>query len=413
MIFKLRRRYSPYLQLISAILNLIIAILTIINYNFLWEKIYEITLILLITYTIVNIFRFDEANNKLNISITLNVFLSVFAIMFILIWPKIFISIFPFVFGIYIFLQAIIRFIKLFIFFKDRLNYRYLVLLEASITLIFSSILLFDDNKKFIYLSYYLATYLIFYALSDFLKAFNKIFFASDARFAMAVPIFVAAILPRNTLNDIDTLIKNTKEDKKNDLEVFIYLRKGVFGQFGHVDFSYKGLTYSYGSFDPHSQKLMGGYGEGVLIVCERDKFLKHGNVFKQATIVKYGLKLNEAQKLLIDERINELMSNTYRFYCDAEIDDRNGIKKEYDTYLSNLYANTKAKTYKFKSGKFKTYFVLTTNCVNVADYVIHMKNLDIINIKGIITPGTYLSYLNDEYLSDSKIVESRYVYEK
>lgn len=413
MIFKLRKRYSPYLQLFSGILNLAIAIIIFRDYNFFWQKINEIIIILLLTYTLVNIFRFDETKNKINISISLNVILSISTLVYINLYPHRFSNLFPFIFGIYILFQAFIRFIKTLIFFKDKLNYRYLVLLEAILTLVFSLTLLFNADKKLSYLAYYLAIYFTFYSLSDFLKAFNKLLFARDAKFALAVPIFVAALLPRNTLSEIDTLIKDTKEDTKSDLEIFIYLRKGGFGQFGHVDFSYQNKTYSYGSFDPHTQKLMGGYGDGVLIVCDRDKFLKHGNVFKEATIVKYGIKLNKQQKNLIETRINELMKNSYRFYSEAEIDDQQGIMKEYDSYLNNLYANTKAKTYKFKSGKFKTYFVLSTNCVNVADYVVHMKNLDIVDIKGILTPGTYLSYLNDEYLSNSKIVESRYVYEK
>lgn len=178
------------------------------------------------------------------------------------------------------------------------------------------------------------------------------------------------------------------------------------------MDFSYQGQTYSYGAFDYHTSRLWGTVADGVLIVADRDKFLKHGNVFKEAVIVKYGLKLNAEQKSIIESRIAELLSRTKRFYSDAELDEQKGqMASNYDSYLANVYLSTRAKTYKFTHGKFKTYFVMSTNCVNLASYVLQMKNLDVINIKGLITPGTYLNYLNNEYLSHSKIVVSRYVY--
>ena len=133
---------------------------------------------------------------------------------------------------------------------------------------------------------------------------------------------------------------------------------------------------------------------------------------FKKATIIKFGLTLNNTQKSLIEERIEDLMKRTIPHFSDAEIAEIANSDEIYDNYLSNLYLATKAKTYKFTKGKFKTYFVLTTNCVNVADYVLQMKNLDLLNIKGILTPGTYLEFLNNEYLSKSKIVTSRFVYQ-
>lgn len=54
---------------------------------------------------------------------------------------------------------------------------------------------------------------------------------------------------------------------------------------------------------------------------------------------------------------------------------------------------------YKFANGKFKTYFVFSTNCVLLADELLHCKELDLIPIGGIVTPGTYLEFLNTEYL--------------
>lgn len=409
---KLKTKYSPYVQLFSAFVNLLVGFLFIFNYDFVWTFIVGISFIVLIVYGITNLLIIDLKKRKFNISFSLQFILSVISIIYIYLNPESFVRLFPFMVGWYIILQSVARFIKFLVYVNDDLKYKYFILAEAIITFMFGLFLIIKPLHYLIYLSYYIGTYFIFYSLSDLLKSLNKLLFSKDAQYTMPIPIFIAALLPKNTLNNIDKITNIETIDKQSDIEVFIYLRVDGFGQFGHMDFSYKGLTYSYGGFDPHTQKLFGSYGDGVLIVCDRDKFIKHGNVFKKATIIKFGLTLNNDQKELIESRIDELMSRTIPHFSDAEKAEIAHKDEVYDNYLSNLYLTTKAKTYKFTHGKFKTYFVLTTNCVNVADYVLQMKNLDLINIKGIITPGTYLDFLNNEYLSNSKIVTSRFVYQ-
>ncbi len=412
--FKLKTKYSPFIQLFSSIASLIVGLLFIVNYDFVWRFIHSISLILAFLFALSNLVKIDVNKKRLSISVSLQFLLALAGFVFINVKPALYVSLFPFFMGLYILFLAITRFIKFIVYLTDGLKYRYIVLLEAIITLIFALGLIVSPLDNINYLSYYVGVYFIFYGISDLIKALNKLIFAKDAQYSMPVPIFIAALLPKTTLLNIDKITTVETIDKKSDLEVFIYLRSKGFGQFGHMDFSFQGKTYSYGSFDPHTQKLSGGYGDGVLIVCDRDQFIIHGNVFKEATIIKFGLTLNDKQKQLIKNRINTLMQRTITHYSDAKIDEINNVNQDkiYNTYLSNLYVNTKADSYKFKSGKFKTYFVMTTNCVNVVDYILQMKNLDLINIKGILTPGTYLEFLNNEYLANSKIVTSRYVYQ-
>ena len=68
---------------------------------------------------------------------------------------------------------------------------------------------------------------------------------------------------------------------------------------------------------------------------------------------------------------------------------------------------------YKFANGKFKTYFVFSTNCVLLADELLHCKELDLIPIGGIVTPGTYLEFLNTEYLRPGGMVVERTIYKR
>ena len=64
-----------------------------------------------------------------------------------------------------------------------------------------------------------------------------------------------------------------------------------------------------------------------------------------------------------------------------------------------------------FKSGKFKTYFVMTTNCVLLAESIVCQAGTDILNLTGIISPGTFYDYLDREFLRPGSMVISREAY--
>lgn len=412
--FRLNKGISAFMQLLGGTVTAIIGILFFVNYSFVWDKIVSITILILVFFVITSLFSYDSDNRKINISLSLEFIFAISAIILVSMFSDYYIALFPIMVGFYILAIAVTRFIRTYVYFVDKLKFRYFVLLDALISLFFAIILIIHPLSNIRLFSYYVGTYLIFYGSNFIMQGFTRMFLASDAQFTMPVPVIIGAFLPGNTLDRIEEITAVETEDKPADLEIFIYLRQEGMGRFGHMDFSFNNKTYSYGCFDYHTHKLGGSFGDGVLIIADRDKFLEHGNVFKQASIIKYGLKLNDNQKALIQARIDGLLERAYRYESDSERDEKNGeLKDNYKTYLANVYLNTKAETYKFKYGRFKTFFVLSTNCVNVASYILQMKNLDVINMKGLITPGTYLNYLNNEYLNGSKIVVNRYVYEK
>ena len=77
------------------------------------------------------------------------------------------------------------------------------------------------------------------------------------------------------------------------------------------------------------------------------------------------------------------------------------------------IYKETFCEMYKFSSGKFRTYFISSTNCVILADELIRNRDLRLIDLTGLITPGAYLSFLNTQYLKKNTPVISRIFYEK
>ncbi|MGN1054332.1 MAG: hypothetical protein ACI4P1_03545, partial [Erysipelotrichaceae bacterium] len=83
------------------------------------------------------------------------------------------------------------------------------------------------------------------------------------------------------------------------------------------------------------------------------------------------------------------------------------------DDYISDVYKDTGCELYKFKRGKFKTYFVFTTNCVGITDYLIRNKEIDLLNMSGIVSPGTYLNFLYQLFLKPDSIIKELKVYKK
>ena len=74
---------------------------------------------------------------------------------------------------------------------------------------------------------------------------------------------------------------------------------------------------------------------------------------------------------------------------------------------LIKIRHETDGELYKFIKSKFKSYFVLSTNCVLLADTIVGQAGTDILSPKGFIAPGTYQAYLDREFEKPNSIVVS------
>ena len=70
----------------------------------------------------------------------------------------------------------------------------------------------------------------------------------------------------------------------------------------------------------------------------------------------------------------------------------------------NKIYKHANGKFYRFTKGKYKTFFVLRTNCATCVDNIFNAIGTKIINLEGIISPGTYYSYLEKEYHKKNSI---------
>ena len=235
----------------------------------------------------------------------------------------------------------------------------------------------------------------------------------------VSLPVVFAAFIPASNLNKLNQLIQGGEpplmpapehekkaEGKHRDLEVFIHTSdKDLFGAIGHVDICYKGQVISFGSYDPFSETLFGTMGDGVLFKVDRDKYLNFLKQGTSKTLFGYTLALTDEQEKAIEERLAEIDSLTVEWEPSAE------LNKGEHIYPYVLKHELGAKTYKFTGSRFKTYFVLSTNCVLLADSILGQAGTDIVSPRGVIAPGTYQSYLQYEYESGNGLVVEQHTY--
>ena len=155
--------------------------------------------------------------------------------------------------------------------------------------------------------------------------------------------------------------------------------------------------------------KLGGFIANGTLAVCDRKPYLYQSLEIEKKTLIGFSINIDneEAEKLKI--RLHSLLNNTYEWHCLAEENPQKAA--EYKDPASVLYRNADAKFYKFKSGAFKTYFALGSNCVLLAHKIVGSAGAGILSVGGLVTPGTYYAYLDRLYNSKNTCVVERTIY--
>lgn len=336
---------------------------------------------------------------------------------FILGYPVIPLKFMILFFSLYLTLNGIIKFLTYMNYRKDKVKGRNYVLLGA-VFLCLNGLSFFVGN--YIAVDIIIIIIGIYGLLLGLTYIIDGIFAVIPAKkkdglkrkIRIPLPMAIAAFIPVSMSYIINKKLETHHQEMKwnnqdIDLEVFVHVSKHGFGIVGHCDLFFEGEVLSYGNYDQESTRLFEAVGDGVLFsVRDKKKYLEFCIKEDQKTIFGYGLKLTELQKTQVKKKINELKVNAVRWFP------RSFYNNDYrDDYASRLYLETKADFYKFKNGKFKTYFVLGTNCVLLADKIIGSAGTDIIDLNGIIAPGTYQEYLEKEYQRQNGFVVRKNIY--
>lgn len=404
-----------------------IGLLFFVDYEAVWFIIYILTIAAMTLITISQATDFIKKKKPMKFKELIPGLSSFCFGLFIVMFPLNFSRFIHIVLGWYIFINAMIQMIDYTVYRRDSLKGASLQFVKSIIGFAVALSLIFVSSDRLWLLSVIIGSYFILHAIIAIMEDVKDLLPDNTQNkvrkhLTMSAPVLLAALIPQRFFFSLRDMTKQHKitvdfdpnDDDVADLEVFIYLKESGPESFGHVDICFENKIYSYGCHDPENRNLYGTLGDGVLIVANRNAFLSNAIHNEDKTIIGYNIKLTESQKTIIKQKIEKLMLRAEKWSSKAEIADQNNEPNElFNDYASRIYKTCKAKMVKFSSGKFKTYFVFSTNCVLLADYLIRTNDLDLIKVSGIVTPGAYISFLNQEFKRQKSSVINRTIYQR
>ena len=295
------------------------------------------------------------------------------------------------------------------------------------------SIILFFSNKSTNAFLITAGIYCIMYGvstLSDFVARVvpQKAKTAIKRKIRISLPVFISTFIPLGTLRYINEYITVNDElpelqgperndNNPPDIEVMVHVSNNGSGKIGHLDFCIDGEVISYGNHDWSSHKLFAVFGDGILFTAEKERYIDFSVTHDRKMVFSYGFRLTPEQLSSVKEEINKLKSLTVPWKAPFERAQEENPKTakltDFHDYCSKLWFGTRAKFFKFKKGKFKTYSVLSTNCVLLTDTILGKAGADIVFINGIASPGIYYDYLEKLYMSPNSAVISKKIYSR
>ena len=417
--------YSTSLLLISIFL-ILSGILLIVGNSTFYFNIMNIFISVILLLSIFQFLKYLFYNKNKHISF-INSFIYLILGIIISSFRSIPLSFFPFVFALYMIFNGIIRMITYILLLKTKSDSRVFSLITSIIYFIIGIPLLFGPLKNISRMLIIVGVYILllgFNFLISFVSNIIPLNIKNKLRrkVRITLPSFLAAVIPYQVLkeinnylnenNNVSLIIKNKKENEIPNLEIFVHIAPTSYNRFGHVDICINNKVISYGAYDFSTSKFFNMIGDGMIFEVDRDRYIKYCTRYSNKTLFCFGLKLTDKQLDRVNRRIASIMNNVDDYKTLYEIDKLNhNIKQEYKNYPSKLVKRTKAKFYKIKSGTFKTFFILGVNCCRLANYIVGKDDIDILKMYGIITPGTYYEYLNQEFYKKNSIVISRTIY--
>ena len=331
------------------------------------------------------------------------------------------------VIGVYQIFHASINLVTYVLYRKNKIRPRFRLLLDGLVLVFLGGTSLLSSTGNSVFQLFVLGAYFFLYGVSNirdgflFEEEFGKNHL--KRRIRISLPIVLAALIPARTLAKINKFMQENADEREDihlgmvksgktaELEIFVHTAEtSLFSAIGHVDICYQGRVISYGNYDPSSETLFGMVGDGVLYFCDRDKYIDLCKRESQKTLFGYGIDLTPEMEKAVQKKLAELKQLTIPWEPSADKIMTGDGKEDY-TYAYKIRHETDGELYKFIKSKFKSYFVLSTNCVLLADTIVGQAGTDILSPKGFIAPGTYQAYLNREFEKPNSIVVSKHVY--
>ncbi len=338
--------------------------------------------------------------------------------LFLSAYPAFIVSSASWIFAVWILFNALAKYIYAYQLWKTKSHGRIWTLLQGILYSLFALSVFSDLAGSAVSLSRLLGLYAFVSAIFALIDATRELLGTDmdgkrvKQRVRFKPPVLLTALLPMRLLRMMDdpdeeaeiekwTRQETAIENARPNLEIFLHLGKNAAFGFGHMDIALEGKAYSFGCYDSTSNRLFGAFSDGVFFEADRDQYLQYVLTHEKQRMIGYGVVLSEVQKTAVLNKINEFLDQSRRWYPSVE--------KTPEPKMMEREAQ--AEFYKIGRGPFKTYNVLTTNCVAVANMLSGSGGVDLMNPQGIITPGTYSEFLDRQFLRKKSIVISRTVY--
>lgn len=340
-----------------------------------------------------------------------------------------FFQVLPTMIGVWMLIQAIVKAISIHLMVKDQLPGLKRQVFFFLVNTIFGFVLFLDPLGHTRELAYLIGGYLIFYGLSFIYRSLTalipiKIIESIDEKFQLAIPPMWGAVIPPHLMK---VILSKSEQDQRSDdfdaiknnitcdLEVLVHVAKSGPAQLGHCDLVYHNHLLSYGCYDPSHRKLFGTYGDGVVLLAPKNEYLYNCLENENKVLVAFGIVLNEKQKDKLQSALLETFEKFIHFQSDEDLKRAGSVPLgACDDYLSRVTRNVEnAQYYKISEGKYKTFFVFYSNCVSYVSQFLNEIGLHLLDFSGIVSPGAYFDFLNNEFKSGKGHVVYRKVYTK
>ena len=395
----------------SGLLFIIIGIIYIIRNYTVYTLSFKLLGILTLISSLLKLINLILKRKKVLTNI-LDIFLNTILGILFINKPNLFIYLSTKIFSMYALIQSLCGFINLIIYKQDKLKGKIYILTTSTLSLMLSITLMFSKDTSSIYICYIIGLYLILYGITIISSSI-----LTKTKIVLPLPIIFTMFLPNILIKRILKGINHKKinNNQDQDLEILIHLSKTGSASLGHVEIAFQGKIYSYACYNYLNRRLFGGIGDGIFGIFDKKAYLKYCICEKNRFIISYGVKLTNKEKENVTKEIDKLIStNTEIWYPEIKYYEDGLIeKRDFNEMANKIYKHANGKFYRFTKGKYKTFFVLRTNCATCVDNIFNAIGTKIINLEGIISPGTYYSYLEKEYHKKNSKIISKTLYTK
>ena len=398
-----------FTQMFGGLLFVAVGVILILREKLMWNVSYAAFLVILGYSTLLSAYRYfvNKTKMELIVSIGSAIFFGV-----LLIHPAIFLEFSAFLFGVWALFKGLTHAFDLYVAIIKKQRGKLAITLEMIFDLFMAGLLIKSGIDNYFLVNLQVGIYVILRGILQIVSTY-RIVVRDGYPIRLPAPVILTGFLPlylirkidHDTEDDPSIVEKYVEPTTGNYISLYLYAKDHGYNKMGHVDFGYNGAIYSYGCHDPYDRHKTQAYGAGLLIIGSEVDFVQH-SVDNNTTVFRFLCEIDDEQRNEIERQIDLLMKDAYLYEYPHE---RKGSGEYYIGMLKN--EGVRVDYYKFNEGPFKTYNVFTTNCIQVTEYVLRSTGMKLFHMNGIITPGTYYAYLNQNLGQPGSMIVRKDVY--